>query len=139
SERLDTAIALNVVEHIEDDVGAVRSMADSLVPGGRVVILVPALQWIYGRMDEELGHFRRYNKELLGGVLERAGLQVEALFWFNRAGVIPWWWRGKVLRKPALDGGGIAMFNRLVPLFRMERFVPLPFGQSVIGIGRRAV
>ena len=137
-EMLDTALAFNVIEHIEDDVGAVQTMADTLQPGGRVIILVPALQAIYGRMDEELGHYRRYDKGSLGALLESAGLQVQMLRWFNRAVVIPWWWRGKVMRRPALDAGGIDLFDRLVPLFRLERFLPLPFGQSVIGVGRRS-
>ena len=60
SERLDTVVALNVVEHIGDDVGAMTSMRQMLVPGGRAVILVPALPSIYGELDRELGHFRRY-------------------------------------------------------------------------------
>jgi SAM-dependent methyltransferase len=137
ADRLDTAIALNVVEHIEDHVGAVRSMGEAVQPGGHVVILVPALQAIYGAMDAALGHHRRYNKAMLERVLREAGLEVVHLRWFNRVGVLGWWWRGKVLGRADIPASAAGAFDKLVPLLRHERLVPLPFGQSVIGIGRR--
>ncbi len=139
AERFDTAIALNVVEHIEDDFGAVRSMAEAVMPGGHVLVLVPALQSIYGAMDEALGHYRRYDKARLRSVLESAGLDVAMLVWFNRAGVLGWWWRGKVRGRADIPASSARMFDRLVPLLRHERLLPLPFGQSVIGVGHRPV
>jgi hypothetical protein len=137
AERFDTAIALNVVEHIAEDFGAVRSMAEAVVPGGHVLILVPALQSIYGAMDTALGHYRRYNKDRLRAVLTGAGLEVVMLRWFNRAGVLGWWWRGKVRGLSDIPVRSAGAFDRLVPLLRHERLLPLPFGQSVIGVGRR--
>lgn len=134
---LDTAVALNVIEHIEDHVGAVASMASLLIPGGRVLILVPAMPSIYGKMDEALGHFRRYDPTSLRSLLADAGLTVEHISWFNRAGVPGWWLQGKVRARAELPVGGVRLFEALVPLFRLERFLPLPFGQSVIGIGRK--
>ena len=76
ADRLDTIVALNVVEHIENDVGALATMRTMLAPGGRIVILVPALQAIYGEMDRELGHFRRYGKAGLSEVFAKAGFRV---------------------------------------------------------------
>lgn len=137
TDRFDTAIALNVVEHIEDDLGAVRSMRDALVPGGRVLVLVPAMQSIYGKMDEALGHFRRYTRASLVELFRKAELEVEHSTWFNRAGVPGWWLHGKVRGRADVPAGGVRLFDSLVPLFRLERFVPLPFGQSVIAIGRK--
>ena len=124
--RFDTAIALNVVEHIADDLGAVQSMRDALVPGGRVLVLVPAMQSIYGRMDEALGHFRRYTRRSLVDLFRRADLEVEFSTWFNRAGVPGWWWQGRVRRRADVPAGGVRLFDQLVPVFRLERFVPLP-------------
>lgn len=137
TDRFDTAIALNVVEHIEDDYGTVRSMAEAIAPGGRVVILVPALPAIYGAMDAALGHFRRYDKQRLQSVLATAGLEIEELAWFNRAGVPGWWWHGKVRGLAAIPPAGARAFDRLVPLLQHEWLLPLPFGQSVIGVGRK--
>jgi SAM-dependent methyltransferase len=134
--RLDTVIATNVVEHIEDDLGTVRTMRSLLVSGGRAVILVPALQSIYGTMDRELGHFRRYGPSRLRLLLERAGLQVEQVRWFNRVGVFGWWFNGRVRGVSRIPLNQLRTFDRLVPLLRLERFLPLPFGQSLIAVGR---
>jgi SAM-dependent methyltransferase len=134
--RLDTVIATNVVEHIEDDLATVRTMASLLVPGGRAVILVPALQSIYGTLDRELGHYRRYSPARLRLLLERAGLQVEQLRWFNRVGVFGWWFNGRVRGVSRIPLDQLRTFDRLVPLLRLERFLPLPFGQSLIAVGR---
>jgi SAM-dependent methyltransferase len=134
--RLDTVIATNVVEHIEDDLGTVRTMGGLLVPGGRAVILVPALQSLYGTLDRELGHYRRYSPARLRVLLERAGLQVEQLGWFNRVGVLGWWFNGRVRKVSRIPLDQLRSFDRLVPLFRLERFLPLPFGQSLIAVGR---
>ena len=54
--RLDSVAALNVLEHIEDDLGSLRTMSQMVVPGGRVVLLVPALPALYGTLDTELQH-----------------------------------------------------------------------------------
>ena len=135
AERIDTIVALNVVEHIEDDVGALRTMGEILVPGGRIVILVPALQAIYGELDRELGHFRRYSKTSLGAAFRQAGLRPEQLLWFNRVGVLGWWFNGQVRKAPRIPLDQLKRFDTLVPLLRLERFLPLPFGQSVIGVG----
>ena len=134
--RLDTVIATNVVEHIEDDLGTVRTMRELLVPGGRAVILVPALQSIYGTLDRELGHYRRYGPSRLRLLLKRAGLEVERLRWFNRVGVFGWWFNGRVRGVSRIPLDQLRTFDRVVPLLRLERFLPLPFGQSLIAVGR---
>jgi SAM-dependent methyltransferase len=133
--RLDTVIALNVVEHIEDDVGALRTMGNLLGPGGRVVALVPALEALYGELDRELGHVRRYTRATLGAAFARAGLAIERLFWFNRVGTFGWWFNGRVRRARRIPVDQLRTFDRLVPVLRLERFFPLPFGQSLIAIG----
>jgi SAM-dependent methyltransferase len=134
--ELDTVIATNVVEHIEDDLGTVVTMRGLLVPGGRAIILVPALQSIYGELDRELGHFRRYNRARLGSLLTRAGLRVERMLWFNRVGVLGWWFNGRIRRTRLIPLEQLRTFDRLVPMLRFERFLPLPFGQSLIAVGR---
>lgn len=134
--RLDTVIATNVVEHIEDDLGTVRTMKSLLVSGGRAIILVPALQSIFGEMDRELGHYRRYGRSQLRQLMERGGLQVERIDWFNRAGVFGWWFNGRVRRVSRIPLDQLKTFDRLVPMLRLERLLPLPFGQSLIAVGR---
>ena len=134
--RLDTVLATNVVEHIADDVGTVRTMRELLTPGGRAIILVPALQVLYGEMDRELGHFRRYSRGSLASVMERGGLTVERMIWFNRLGIFGWWFNGRVRKVKRIPLDQLRAFDRMVPILRLERFLPLPFGQSLIAIGR---
>ncbi len=145
ADRIDTVVALNVVEHIEDDVGALATVRAILAAGrpsgqagGRAVILVPALQAVYGELDRELGHFRRYSRASLGAAFRAAGLSVDAMFWFNRVGVVGWWYHGRVRRVRQIPIEQIRRFDRMVPILRLERFLPLPFGQSLIAIGTPA-
>lgn len=133
--RLDTVVALNVVEHIEDDVATLKTMSEFLVPGGRVVILVPALQLIFGTLDTELGHFRRYSRATLAAAFEAAGIRLERMFWYNRVGVFGWWLNGRIRRVSRIPLDQLKTFDRLVPFLRWERLVPLPFGQSLVAIG----
>ncbi|HEX5275363.1 MAG TPA: methyltransferase domain-containing protein [Candidatus Rubrimentiphilum sp.] len=67
----DFVVMHDVLEHIEDDAGAVDILRGLLDPGGRAIVSVPAMQWLFGRHDEELGHFRRYTKGTLANVLSR--------------------------------------------------------------------
>lgn len=135
--RLDTVIALNVVEHIEDDVGALRTMGEMVTPGGRVIVLVPALPWLYGSLDSELQHFRRYSAGSLKGAVGAAGLALDKLFWFNIVGVAGWWLNAVVRRAERIPLDQLRAFDRLVPLLKIEDHLPLPFGQSLIAVCSR--
>ena len=137
SDRLDTIVALNVVEHIEDDAGALRTFREMLAPGGRLIVLVPALPSIYGTLDAELQHFRRYTRPGLAAVMAAAGFQLEHLSWFNRVGVLGWWLNACVRKVPRIPLAQLRLFDAVVPLLTAERFVPLPFGQSLVVVGRR--
>ena len=60
SNQSSTGLMINVLEHIEDDVAALRTLRRLLRPGGRIVLYVPALNGLYGAYDRKVGHFRRY-------------------------------------------------------------------------------
>ncbi len=138
AERLDTVMCLNVLEHIEDDRGSLRAMRDLLQPGGRLVLLVPALRALYGTLDEALGHFRRYGPGELTAKLGQAGFRVRHVEYFNLAGVPGWWLTGRVLRRRLIPAGALRWYDALVPLFRLERLLPWRVGQSLIAIGEVA-
>jgi SAM-dependent methyltransferase len=133
--RLDTVVAFNVLEHIEQDVAALRSIADMLAQGGRAVVLVPAFQSLYGTLDVELGHCRRYTRRSLAAAMTGAGLTVERVFYFNFAGALGWWLSARVRRQPRIPERQLRIFDALVPMLRLEDRLPLPLGQSVIGLG----
>jgi SAM-dependent methyltransferase len=138
AERLDTVVCLNVLEHIEDDRASLSAMHDLLTPRGRLILLVPSLRALYGSLDEALGHFRRYVPGELATKLGEAGFRVRHLEYFNLAGVPGWWFTGRVLRRRLIPGGALRWYDALVPLFRLERFLPWRIGQSLIAIGEVA-
>jgi glycosyltransferase involved in cell wall biosynthesis len=136
--RLDTAVCLNVLEHIEDDRQALRRLAATLAPGGRLILLVPAHQWLFGATDRAIHHYRRYEAADLRARMEEAGFRVERVSFFNRLGVLGWYLNSVLFQRKTVPGLQLRIQNLLVPLLRAEQALPLPFGLSLIAIGRRA-
>jgi SAM-dependent methyltransferase len=134
-----SVVALNVLEHIENHVAALTAMRSLVLPGGAVVLIVPAHEWAMSRFDRSIGHFRRYTTGLLGGAFERAGLEPETVRYVNPAGLIAWLVVMRLLRRAPTNGATVRLYDRLVvPLARRaDRRVSLPFGQSVLGVARR--
>ncbi len=134
----DAAVSCNVFEHIDDDAAAMAQARRQLRPGAALTILVPAGPIAYGRIDRELGHYRRYTLRSLRRAMEAAGFEWVEGFYINRLGLWGWWWNSVVLRRREVPLRAAAAFNRIVPLARwIDRCVPAPFGQSVVGVGRR--
>lgn len=132
---VDTIVAINVLEHIEDDTAALRKLHRILIPGGRLILFVPAMPILHGSLDRNLGHFRRYAKGNLQAKLEASGFAVQELAYFNRLGVFGWFINGRVFRRRHIPSIQARIFNLLVPLFRLAEWVPLPFGQSLVAVG----
>ena len=138
AERLDTVICLNVLEHVEADGAALEAMRGLLAPGGRIVLLVPALRFLYGSLDAALGHYRRYAAGELRAKVAAAGLRLKHLEYFNLGGVLGWWLTGRVLQRTIIPTGSLRLYDALVPLFRLERFLPFRIGQSLIAVAEVA-
>jgi SAM-dependent methyltransferase len=135
AERFDTVICLNVLEHIEDDVASLTAMRGLLPPGGRLVLLVPALRALYGSLDRALGHCRRYTRVELIAKLRETGFVLRHLEYFNLAGIPGWWVTGRLLRRSLIPTASLRWYDALVPLFRLERLLPWRIGQSLIAVG----
>ena len=123
----DTVICLNVVEHVDNDRGALENIRRVLAANGRAVILVPHGPQIHGTLDEVLGHRRRYTVESLQQLAEQAGFSVRQAILFNRAGWPAWWLNGKVLKRRSFGLGQILALNALTPIFRrIDQRLPFP-------------
>jgi glycosyltransferase involved in cell wall biosynthesis len=132
----DSVVCLNVVEHVEDDLGALRNIFSALKPGGRAIILVPQDQKAYGTLDEVLGHYRRYSEAQLRARMEEAGFEVARMLHFNRVTRPGWRFNGQVLKRRSFSRFQLRVFDALVPLWRrIDRFFPWP-AVSVIAVGR---
>ncbi|MFW2850501.1 class I SAM-dependent methyltransferase [Sphingomonas sp. TX0543] len=136
----DLIAVLDVVEHIEDDVAALRAMRERLAPGGRILITVPAHQWMWSAHDVVNHHHRRYSKATLAKAITDAGLKPRKLGYFNSL-LFPLAAGARVAgritgRDDSDDTPPPAPLNRLFEtIFRLERHlvgrVPMPPGVSI--------
>jgi glycosyltransferase involved in cell wall biosynthesis len=137
TQSIDTVVCLNVLEHVENDAQALDNMFRLLVPGGRVVLLVPQNPALYGSLDRVILHFRRYAKAELAEKIRRAGFDVETVFHFNRPGVIGWFLNGRVFQRETLSKWQLKIYDHLVWLFRhIDHLLPWQ-GLSLIAVGRK--
>jgi hypothetical protein len=132
------AVAFNVLEHIEDDVGALRGARNLVRPGGAVVMFVPAFEYAMSEFDRAIGHRRRYTKATLGAAFEAAGIAVQRIEYVNAIGLPLWILTMKWLRLRVRDGMALRAWDRtVVPVARrLESALSPPFGQSVVAVGR---
>jgi SAM-dependent methyltransferase len=81
--RFDLVVALDVIEHIDEDVASLRSLATCLAPGGRVLLTVPAYPWLFSGHDRIHHHKRRYTRRSLERLVREAGLRPHRSGYFN--------------------------------------------------------
>jgi SAM-dependent methyltransferase len=110
----DSVVYINVLEHIKDDVTELSLAKSVLAPGGRVVIVVPAHQWLYSKVDWLTGHVMRYSKKSLRDVVQAAGLRVLDIRYFDTVGLIPYLVIYKWLRSTRIDGANAILYSRLI-------------------------
>jgi len=145
--RWDAVCLFDVLEHVDDEAGALAACRRLLVPGGRLFVTVPAYAWLWSRHDELLGHRRRYTARALRQVAERAGFTVERLTYFNTILAPPIMAVRIVraaLRRPGhdLDRPAPWLNRALAACFSAEagllRWTSPPFGISILLVARRA-
>ena len=136
-QRFDTVVAVNVLEHIRDDLGALLEIERLLVPGGVLALLVPAHLWLYGAYDRVDGHFRRYGRRHLELLLSHTRLRPIRLRYLNAPGAVAWWLRYRLLRRATLEHGQLGAMAAVLPVVRaVERILPPPFGLSLVAVCR---
>jgi SAM-dependent methyltransferase len=138
----DVACALDVLEHVDDDLALAGHLARAVRPGGKVLITVPAFQALWGPMDERAGHRRRYRRRMLEAVMTRAGLRPLHSGYFNTllfpamalARLAGFPRAGRELERPptAVNAALRAVFTAEAPLAAR---VPLPVGGSILFVG----
>jgi len=133
-------LALNVIEHIADDVEALRAAGRLVRSGGAVVVFVPAFPFAMSRFDRDIGHFRRYTKETAREAFARAGLELDEVGYVNAPGLAAWTVGMRLLRMRPREGLVLRAWDRaVVPVARrVEQRVAPPFGQSLLAVGRTA-
>jgi phospholipid N-methyltransferase len=135
---VDSVLCLNVLEHIEDDLGAMENLREAVRPGGTLVALVPAYPWLFNNMDRAVGHYRRYGRREFLQRLTDSGWRVHKSFRFNMLGLPGWFFAGSVLgrQKPGRDLA--RLYDLLVPVFsRLDAAASRLAGLSIVALCRR--
>jgi 2-polyprenyl-3-methyl-5-hydroxy-6-metoxy-1,4-benzoquinol methylase len=134
----DSIFALNVVEHIAEDQLAIQNCYKLLKKEGNLIVLVPAYQQLYNRFDEALEHYRRYTVKTLIPLFTKANFKVVHKQYFNAAGILGWYVSGKLQKNQTIPEGQMALYNRLVPLFKLiDKVTFYSIGLSVIVVGEK--
>lgn len=133
----DFLLCQNVLEHVREQERALDVMAAALGSGGRLTILVPANPALFGPLDREYGHLRRYTEEALQKVVEGAGLHVTHLYPFNALGIVGWWVKNRT-GATSLGTRSLSAYEALLPLWRpIERRLRPPWGLSLVAHAER--
>ena len=144
---LDLAVMLDVLEHVDDDVAALKAVAKKLKPDASFLLTVPALPSLWSPHDEEHHHKRRYTAQTLRAAIESAGLRVEMMSYFNTlllpmiAGIR--WIKNLTGSKEVDTGMPSNWLNKVLEaIFAFERHLigrlPLPLGVSLVVIVKAA-
>lgn len=136
--QFDTALYLNVLEHIADDGRELRIARDTLKPGGRLLIFVPALSFLFGANDRNVGHYRRYERSGLVRLVSEAGFEILRVSYFDLLGILPWYITYVLLGR-TVSSGNVALYDQwVVPVMRrIEAILPPPIGKNLILIARK--
>jgi SAM-dependent methyltransferase len=145
----DAIVSLDLLEHVDDDVAALREMRDALRPGGTLVATVPAYQFLWSSHDEAVGHRRRYTKGRLLRAAREAGFEV-VLGAYVMSSILPLAMAVRLAERlrprrgePAASFTPVprlvnAVLERVVALGpEPVPFVPVPFGLSIVLVARR--
>jgi SAM-dependent methyltransferase len=136
--RADAILYIDVLEHIEHDAAELQHAAAHLNPGGALIVLSPAHQWLYSPFDVAIGHFRRYSKESLRGVAPPQ-LEEACVRYLDTAGIMTSFANRVLLRQSLPTQRQITTWDRwLVPVSTtVDPFLGYRVGKSVLGVWSR--
>jgi SAM-dependent methyltransferase len=147
-DTFDLVTALDVVEHLDDDLAGLREMRRVLRPGGRVLLFVPTFMFLWGLQDDVSNHRRRYRLPELRRVLEQAGFEIERTTYANITFFLPILLVRKLMRvtgiKAATENNiNVSAFNGLLGrLLGAEsialKYMNIPFGVSGLCVARKS-
>jgi SAM-dependent methyltransferase len=150
SASFDLVLALDLIEHVEDDVTALRELWSMLKPGGSLIVFTPAFQFLWSHQDELSHHFRRYTATSLRRRLTESGFAVRKLSYANTI-LFPVVLAGRMLLKLKGRGAADVRENTLHPTWSnglltaafgaerpLLRLTNLPFGVSLLAVAVKA-
>lgn len=123
--QFDSALAVNVLEGLDEPLTALRGLGNVLRPGGRLLLVAPQGTWLYGSVDRAMGQLRRFRKADLKALLDQAGFELLWIRDINRGGVLGWWLASRVLGRRRLSKFTLKLFDKTVWFWRLaDRVLP---------------
>lgn len=138
NESFDTIVYIDVLEHIEGDANELELAGTRLRPGGRIVVVSPAHQFLFSAFDAAIGHFRRYNRSSLRKI-SPPGLELEKLFYLDAVGIAASAMNRLLLRQSIPTKSQIGVWDkRIIPVSRViDPILMYSVGKSIVGVWRR--
>ena len=135
--KFDSIVYIDVLEHIELDRAELENAAKHLAPNGRIIVLSPAHNWLFTPFDTALGHFRRYNRELIRKATPPS-LVLDNAFYLDSAGMLASLGNRLVLKASSPNARQIQLWDKcLVPVSRLvDPLLAYRLGKSVIAVWR---
>lgn len=139
AEKFDSAVYINVFEHIEDDRAELSYLYEILPKGAHLCIFVPANPSLMSDFDKSIGHYRRYTKRELEEKVREAGFAIKVSRRFDFIGVLPWFVNFKILGSMKMQPGAAKTYDKIVvPIAsRLESITEPLFGKNVLLIAKK--
>ncbi len=136
--RFDTVLYIDVLEHIEDDRAEIRESASRLAPGGHLVVLSPAHDWLFSKFDEHIGHQRRYTRSSLTRLMPQ-DLHCRKCVYLDSVGMFLSLANRLLLRSSLPTAGQLALWDqRVIPVSRiLDPVFRHALGKTIVGVWQR--
>jgi len=137
-QQFDTILYIDVLEHIERDADELQRAAARLRPGGRLIVLSPAHQFLFSPFDAAIGHFRRYDRPMLRAISPKA-LRLERMRYLDAAGLLLSAGNMLMLRQSMPTKAQLRFWDRcVVPVSRvLDKLFGYSAGKTIIAVWRK--
>ena len=135
-DSFDTIVCLNVLEHVKEDLLAIKNMKSLLKKNGKLILLVPAYKFLYNELDMAVLHYRRYSKKDLVNLSKKSDFNIKKMFYFNFVSIFGWFINGGLLGKREVNETAAGFLNKFIPVVKfIEKYIIFrKMGLSLIAI-----
>lgn len=138
--KFDFIFSFNVLEHIEDDRRAVHLIDGYLKPNAYLVLYLPAMNCLYGSIDKELEHYRRYNKKMIRSLFRdtQAQMQIVQIKYLNTIGALGWFYTNRIAKHTSQSSAMVSFYDSYIfpPMNAIEQHLPTFFGANILIIAK---
>jgi ubiquinone/menaquinone biosynthesis C-methylase UbiE len=140
NNQFDTIVSIHVMEHIENDKNFLIGMDRFLINGGKIIIMVPAMQFLMSDLDRNIGHYRRYNQKMIKDLVKDLDYKIIKMRYDNIIGLFGWLWLCKIRKihyqtenKKTSLVNSFKIFDKIIlPIFsKIEKYISLPVGLNL--------